>query len=305
MNPTPKVRDPRTGNRTAAALATLLTVIGHLFLGFEQAWIHVFVALFTGYTCALVFEYVDARANARPAGYAGGGWKKVADFLVSVHMTSITTSFLIYTNTRLTVLMFAVALAIGSKYLFRVKGPSGRYVHFFNPSNFGIAVTLFLFPWVSVIPYAFLSRISGWIDFVVPVVILALGTRLNVLFTKRIPVILAWLVGFVFQAAVRSVFFGTPLLAGLVPMTGVAFVLFTFYMITDPMTSPSALRGQIIYGFSAAAAYGILMVDHVIFTLFYAVFFVSGGRGVVLWVESVLAERRAMAPAAQLAVGGK
>lgn len=71
-----KPRDPRTGNRTAAALATLLTVIGHVFLGFEQPWSHVVVALSTGYACAIGFEAVDAYANGRPPGYAGGGWKK-------------------------------------------------------------------------------------------------------------------------------------------------------------------------------------------------------------------------------------
>lgn len=290
-----KPRDPRTGNRTAAVLATVLTLIGHAFLGFEQAVAHVFVALATGYACALGFEAIDAFANDRTPGWAGGGWKKVADYLVSNHMTSITTSFLIYTNTKLWVLAFAVAIAIGSKYIFRVRGPNGRYIHFFNPSNFGIAVTLFVFPWVSIIPYAFLTWTSGWLDVLVPCVIFLLGSRLNLLFTKRIPLILTWIVAFAGQAVVRDLFFGTPLMAGLVPMTGVAFVLFSFYMITDPMTSPSSLRGQVIFGVALAAAYAALMVEHVIFTLFYAVFFVTGGRGLVLWLESVLAERRSMA----------
>jgi Na+-translocating ferredoxin:NAD+ oxidoreductase RnfD subunit len=85
-------------------------------------------------------------------------------------------------------------------------------------------------------------------------------------------------------------------------MGGVAFVLFSFYMITDPMTSPSSLRGQIVFGMSLATAYAVLMVNHVIFTLFYAVFFVTGLRGAVLFVESVLASRRA-AVAPSLATG--
>ncbi len=287
--PKGKPRNPRMGNRMAAALATVLTVVGHTLLGFEQAAIHVVVALLTGYGCALLFEYIDARANQRDAGFEGGGITKAIDWLVSPHMTSITTSFLIYTNERLAVLAFAVALAIGSKYVFRVKNAQGRYVHFFNPSNFGIAVTLFLFPWVSVIPYAFLSHVSGWIDWLVPALILMLGTRLNLLFTKRIPLILAWLVGFVLQAFLRSVFSTTPFLAGIVPMTGVAFVLFSFYMITDPQTTPSSLRGQIIFGLAVAFAYSLLMVEHVIFTLFYAVFAVTGLRGVWLFVQPMLA----------------
>lgn len=293
--PAPK-RDPRTGNRTAAALATLLTIFGHALLGFEQALAHVFVALATGYSCALLLEYVDARANARPAAYAGGGWRKVVDFLVSVHMTSITMSFLIYTNTRLAILAFAVALAVGSKYLFRVQAENGRYIHFFNPSNFGIAVTLFLFPWVSIIPYMFLSWTANWVDFIVPCLILMLGTRLNLLFTKRLPLIGTWLLAFVAQAFIRSIFFGTPFMAGLTPMTGVAFVLFSFYMITDPMTSPKSVRGQVVFGIAIAAAYGVLLVEHVIFTLFYAVFIVTGCRGLYLYVEDIMRVRLTTPP---------
>jgi hypothetical protein len=284
----------------AAALATVLTLAGHGLLGFEQALAHVCVALVTGYSCALLLESVDARANARPPAFAGGGWRKVADFLVSVHMTSITMSFLIYTNTRLAMLAFAVAVAVSSKYVFRVRMANGRYVHFFNPSNFGIAVTLFLFPWVSIIPYMFLSWTANWVDFIVPCLILMLGTRLNLLFTKRLPLIGTWLLAFVAQAYIRSIWFGTPFLAGISPMTGVAFVLFSFYMITDPMTSPSSLRGQIAFGIALAGAYAALLVEHVIFTLFYAVFIVTAGRGAYLFVEDLVRERRT-APAAAAA----
>jgi hypothetical protein len=210
-------------------------------------------------------------------------------------MTSITTSFLIYPNGHLAVLSFCVALALGSKYLFRVPGPNGRYIHFFNPSNFGIAVTLYLFPWVGIIPYAFLTSTSGPVDAIVPVVILLLGTRLNLLFTKRIPLIVTWVLAFAAQAVLRSIFSDTPLAAGLSPMTGVTFVLFSFYMITDPMTSPSSVRGQVIYGIALAAAYAGLMLEHVIFTLFYAVFWVTGARGVLLYAQSVMAARAARA----------
>jgi Na+-translocating ferredoxin:NAD+ oxidoreductase RnfD subunit len=101
-----------------------------------------------------------------------------------------------------------------------------------------------------------------------------------------------WLLAFVAQAYVRSILFGTPFLAGISPMTGVAFVLFSFYMITDPMTSPSTLRGQIVFGIALAAAYGALLVEHVIFTLFYAVFIVTAGRGLYLYVEDLVRERR-------------
>ena len=46
--------------------------------------------------------------------------------------------------------------------------------------------------------------------------------------------------------------YGLPLSVGLTPMTGVAFVLFTFYMITDPGATPSRWKGQVV---SRASSY--------------------------------------------------
>ena len=58
-----KTRDPRNGLRMSATLATVFTILGHTVFGFEQSWAQLVVALLTGYTCALLFEWVDARAN--------------------------------------------------------------------------------------------------------------------------------------------------------------------------------------------------------------------------------------------------
>jgi Na+-translocating ferredoxin:NAD+ oxidoreductase RnfD subunit len=65
-------------------------------------------------------------------------------------------------------------------------------------------------------------------------------------------------------------------------MTGVAFLLFTFYMIEDPGTPPFKARGQIVLGVSVAAAYAILMMFHIVFGLFFALFAVCIFRGVYL-----------------------
>ena len=72
------------------------------------------------------------------------------------------------------------------------------------------------------------------------------GTFVNARFTKRLPLITAWLVGFAIQAWLRSTLFGTPIVASLVPMAGVAFILYTFYMVTDPATTPSAPPAQVV-----------------------------------------------------------
>lgn len=290
--PAKKARDPRNGLRTSATLATVLTILGHTVLGFEQPWSMVVVALATGYACALGFEWIDAKANHRPLAFLGGGALKFVDFLLSAHMTSITMSFLIYTNSRVGAMAFAVAAAIASKDIFRVN-LDGRPQHFMNPSNFGIALTFVLFPWVATMPYLFTEHVTGAWDVVVPVVMFMLGTRLNLLFTQRLPLIASWLVSFVLQAVIRWRFFDDiNVWAALAPMTGAAFVLFTFYMITDPRTTPSSLRGQIAFGSSIGAMYGLIIGYHVTFTLFFAVTVVCGLRGLLLYAT---AWRRAFA----------
>ncbi|HEY6331794.1 MAG TPA: enediyne biosynthesis protein, partial [Blastocatellia bacterium] len=121
MNTPKKIRNPRNGLRMSATLATVFTILGHTVFGFEQPLSQVAVALVTGYACALFFEWVDAKANGCLPGYAGGGARKFVDFLLSAHMTSITLAFLLYVNQRLWITAFTVALAIGSKYVLRVR----------------------------------------------------------------------------------------------------------------------------------------------------------------------------------------
>jgi Na+-translocating ferredoxin:NAD+ oxidoreductase RnfD subunit len=109
---------------------------------------------------------------------------------------------------------------------------------------------------------------------------------INYRFTGRIPLIAGWWGGFLAQAALRSLLFGTPLIAALNPMTGVAFVLFSFYMVTDPATTPFDQKSQILFGLSVAAVYGVLVSVHVVFGLFFALTTVSGLRGLAQYVGS-------------------
>ena len=45
-----KKRDPRTGLKMSASLATVFTILGHTVFGFDQPVSQVFVALITGYS---------------------------------------------------------------------------------------------------------------------------------------------------------------------------------------------------------------------------------------------------------------
>lgn len=290
-----KARDPRNGLRMSATLATVFTILGHTVFGFEQSWAQVVVALVTGYSCALFFEWVDARANHIVPGFLGGGFRKFVDFLLSAHMTSITLSFLLYVNQRLWIMALAVALAIGSKYVLRVRH-NGRLQHFMNPSNFAIAVVLLTYQWTGILPWTFTTNLFGAWDWIVPLIIVGLGLRLNILFTGRIPTILSWLGTFTVLAAVRAwIIQGTSVLAELVPLTGIAFVLFTFYMITDPQTSPSRLKSQILFGSGIAFAYSVLLLLHVQYTMFYSVAVIAATRGT--WLFGLSLREPAVKPA--------
>jgi len=264
---------------------TLLNVLGHSFLGFEQSWAQPIAALAAAYATELLIEFVDARAQGRAAKF-GGGLKSLIHFLLPAHITALAVSMLLYANELIMPIVFATILAIASKALFRVRVDRGRR-HFLNPSNFGITATLLLFPFVGISPpYQFTENLHGWADWLLPVIIIASGTFLNAKLTRRIPLIASWLATFVLQAVLRTVFFDAELAAALNPMTGVAFLLFTYYMLTDPATTPVAARPQILFGASVAACYGLLMVFHVVFGLFFALTFVCCVRGAALAVSA-------------------
>ena len=88
---------------------------------------------------------------------------------------------------------------------------------------------------------------------------------------------------FVIQALIRHFVWDVALWAALVPMTGVAFVLFTNYMITDPGTTPSSGRAQFMFGASVGMVYGVLVLANVVYTLFFAVTIVCLARGLFWW----------------------
>jgi hypothetical protein len=270
----------RLGGLHRFALAiTVLNILGHSFLGFEPSWAHPLAALATAYALEFLFEWVDARMNQRTPRFRGGGLTGVGNFLLSPHISALAVSMLIYPNERIWPVVFATAVAVSSKVVFRIQ-VNGLSRHVMNPSNFGIATVLLLFPWVGIAPpYQFTENIAGLWNWGIPLIIICSGTLINFRYTNRLPLLSSWLVGFIIQALLRHWLFDSVLLASLLPMTGLAFLLFTFYMITDPPTTPSTTRGQIFFGLSVAFVYGALMALHIVFGLFFSLVIVCGVRG--------------------------
>jgi len=269
--------------RRFALAITILNVLGHFVLGFEQSWAQPLVAVFTAYSVELILEGAAAWTERRRPHFAGGPGELV-NFLLPAHISGLAVAMLLYANERLAPIAFAAAVAISSKVLIRV--PTGHGVrHCLNPSNTGIAVTLLLFPWVGIAPpYQFTENLSGVGDWLLPTVIIVSGTFLNTRFTYKVPLILGWLGGFLLQAVLRSQIQGTPLVAAVLPMTGMAFLLFTFYMVTDPATTPRGPLPQFAFGVAIAVSYACLMMAHVVFGLFFSLLVVCSLRGMGMMI---------------------
>lgn len=162
--------------------------------------------------------------------------------------------------------------------------------HYLNPSNFGIAITLLLFPWVGIAaPYQFTENLGRIGDWTVPLVIIGTGSFLNTRYTRRIPLVLAWVGTFALQAIVSSLILWhstgfCPLVARLSAMTGVAFILFTFYMVTDPATTPERPWTQVVFGASVALVYSVFLMSHVVYGLFMALVIVCAARGLGMYL---------------------
>ncbi len=141
------------------------------------------------------------------------------------------------------ILAFAAALAIASKFLIRIKGK-----HVFNPANFGIMAAILLTgnAWVS--PGQWGSSF---------ILLFALGVLGCFILLKvgRIDTSITFLATFSGLEFIRSVLYlGWGVDFWLHQLSSGALLLFTFFMITDPVTTPNSQKGRIIW----AALIGIL-----------------------------------------------
>jgi len=275
---------------------SVFNVLGYWVLGFEQPWAWPIFALLVGYGAEIVIELVSAWARRRSPAFRGNGFWGLYTFLLPTHITTLAVNMLLYANDQFWPIAFGVVVAIGQKAV--LQAPiKGRMRHYMNPSNFGITVVLLTFSWVNIAPpYHFTETVPDIISIAVPVVIAMAGTVLNAMLTRKVPLILGWVGAFVIQALIRHYGWDVSLWAALVPMTGVAFILFTNYMITDPGTSPSSGWMQFMFGSGVGVVYGVLMLFNVVYTLFFAVTIVCLLRGLFWWGKWLMDRRRAVQP---------
>lgn len=135
----------------------------------------------------------------------------------------------------------AAAIAIGSKFILRVDGR-----HIWNPAGFAIVALIFLLPghvWISPGQWG----TSAWF---VMLVSCAAFMVLNA--ARRGDVALFFLACHGALLATRALWLGDPLTIPLHQMQSGSLLIFAFFMITDPRTTPAARPGRFLFALAVA-----------------------------------------------------
>ncbi|HSE01155.1 MAG TPA: FG-GAP-like repeat-containing protein [Burkholderiales bacterium] len=159
-----------------------------------------------------------------------------------------------------------IFLAIGSKYLFTFGGR-----HLYNPALFGVVASLLLADgMISESPAYQWGGTYAAVAFVV-----TLGLLLFVLPVRRGTLIVSFLAFYFIALAARAWLtrWHMPVETWFMgALTSPAFFLFTFFMITDPQTSPHSKRGQVLMAFGIVAVDFLLHLKFTLSTNFFAAF---------------------------------
>jgi Na+-transporting NADH:ubiquinone oxidoreductase subunit NqrB len=162
-----------------------------------------------------------------------------------------------------TVLAISAALAIASKFVLRLDGK-----HIFNPANFAISVLLLTdMAWIS--PAQWGSR--TWTAFLFVCLACLVLSR-----AKRTDIAITFLGTYVAILLGRALYLGDPLAIPLKQIQSGALLLFTFFMITDPKTTPDRRSARMLFAVLVAAVGAWLQFVHFMpQALMYALFFAS------------------------------
>ncbi len=167
-------------------------------------------------------------------------YHKPLDAIRSAIITSMGLSILMKTQFWY-VAVLASFLAISSKYLLRINGK-----HIFNPANFGLVATIYLTKMAWVSPGQWGSNI------VLLYFLLAAGSML-LLKVGRIDTGLVFLGTYAFcQIAYSNIYLGWPADYTVHKLSNGALLLYSFFMITDPATTPNNQKARIIWSMCIA-----------------------------------------------------
>lgn len=132
-------------------------------------------------------------------------------------------------------------LSIAGKFVLRMDGK-----HIWNPTNFGVATMMLLSDHAWVSP-------GQWGSAAVAAFAFACGGGLVVNRAERADITYAFLFFFLAALFGRSLWLGEPMTIPLHRLQSGAFLLFTFFMVSDPKTSADARGARILQAAAVAA----------------------------------------------------
>ena len=237
----------------AFLLLFLYLVLGMTFLGFSRQPIHIFILIFAGAALDMVLSGILRSRKIFP---------------LSAMISCSSLAILLNWSYGMHNLWLPVFICIASKYLITLRGR-----HFFNPSMFAICLCILLGgEFVTLAPaYQWYgSSETAWMMgfFIVTGAMFFFVFKIN-----RTWLIASFLITFFAQTLYRA-----HVMEHIIPwetlflssVTSPAFYLFTFYMITDPSTSPNKRSDQILVGIAIALFDLVFHLKFSLYTFFFA-----------------------------------
>ncbi len=226
-------------------------ILGILVMGFNRSFAQIALTISIGILLHVFYDLI---------------FNKKFYFPISAVTSSLGLCILVNYGHSLLFPVVPIFFAISSKFFFNFKGR-----HTYNPAMMGVALSLFLASdFISSAPAYQWNGMGSMAIVIVMSALLFFMPKIN----------RTWLVGsflavFTLQILLRSIlikhylpfntlFFGT--------ITSPSFFLFTFFMITDPMTSPPGKNQQIVVGVSLALLDLMFHLFSSYHTFFYAAF---------------------------------
>lgn len=256
----PSLSDPRW---PFALILTLYGILGFTLFGFNRTPLQMFLIVSSG---ALLDVTLSAILKRR--------WV----FPLSAYISCCSLALLLNYSHQNWLLFLPVYLTVGSKYVLTFKGR-----HVFNPSMFGVATSLLLAGDLITTAPAY-QWAGGEITMTAFIFMAAL-----VLFFFKIQktwLVASFLFFYAIQTAIRAVIMKhhiPPEMLFIGTIASPPFFIFTFYMITDPATSPKSPKAQVLFALVLTLVDLYLHVFESVFTFFYAALIMAGGK--YLWLH--------------------
>ncbi|MBK6265497.1 VCBS repeat-containing protein [Marivirga sp. S37H4] len=257
----------------AFGLLFLYLILGMTILGFSRQPLHIFILIASG---ALLDVVLSGLLRSRKI------------FPLSAMISCSSLALILNWSFGMHNLWLPVFICIASKYLITLNGK-----HFFNPSLFAICVCLILGE-----EFVTLAPAYQWYGSAETAWLMGFFIVTGALFLFVFKIKRGWLIGSFLITFFLQTLYRAYVMEHIIPwetlflssLTSPAFYLFTFYMITDPATSPGKRSDQILVGVFIALFDLLFHLKYSLYTFFFAGLTVAGIRYIYFLAKQLLSK---------------